>query len=132
MDERGLFAILQRKKNMTTSSGFNVYPAAIENAIHEHPDVVEVAVIGVPDPYRGEAAKAFVTLRPGAVPFTLEGLKVFLADRLGKHETPAAFERRMTLPRSAVGKRCRRCCSRRSWPSAPNPKPNRRQHDDRG
>jgi long-chain acyl-CoA synthetase len=104
MDERGLFTILDRKKNMIISSGFNVYPAAIENAIHEHPDVVEVVVIGVPDPYRGQAAKAFVTLRPGAVPLTLEGLQLFLADRVGKHEMPAALELRQSLPRSPAGK----------------------------
>jgi long-chain acyl-CoA synthetase len=104
MDEQGLFYILDRKKNMIISGGFNVYPAAVENAIHEHPDVVEVAVIGVPDPYRGQSAKAFVTLRAGAAPLTLEDLKIFLADRLGKHEMPAALELRQSLPRSAAGK----------------------------
>ena len=104
MDERGLFTILDRKKNMIISSGFNVYPAAIENAIHEHPDVAEVVVIGVPDPYRGQAAKAFVTLKPGAPELTLDGLKAFLADRLGRHEMPAALELRDALPRSPVGK----------------------------
>jgi long-chain acyl-CoA synthetase len=104
MDERGLFTILDRKKNMIISSGFNVYPAAIENAIHEHPDVVEVVVIGVPDPYRGQAAKAFVTLRPGATTLTLEGLKLFLADRIGRHEMPVELELRQSLPRSPVGK----------------------------
>jgi long-chain acyl-CoA synthetase len=104
MDERGLFTILDRKKNMIISSGFNVYPTAIENAIHEHPDVVEVVVIGVPDPYRGQAAKAFVTLRPGAALLTLDELKLFLADRLGKHEMPAALELRERLPRSPAGK----------------------------
>jgi long-chain acyl-CoA synthetase len=104
MDERGLFTILDRKKNMIISSGYNVYPAAIENAIHEHPDVVEVVVIGVPDPYRGQAAKAFVTLRQGAAPLTLEKLRLFLADRIGRHEMPAALELRDSLPRSPAGK----------------------------
>jgi long-chain acyl-CoA synthetase len=104
MDERGLFSILDRKKNMIISSGFNVYPAAIENAIHKHPDVMEAIVIGVPDPYRGQAAKAFVTLRPGAPPLTLEELKNFLTDRVGRHEMPAVLEVRDSLPRSPVGK----------------------------
>jgi long-chain acyl-CoA synthetase len=104
MDERGLFTILDRKKSMIISSGYNVYPAAIENAIHEHPDVVEAVVIGVPDPYRGQAAKAFVTLRPGAGSLTLEELKLFLADRLGRHEMPSALEIRASLPRSPAGK----------------------------
>ena len=104
MDERGQFFLLDRKKNMIISSGFNVYPAAIENAIYEHPDVAETIVIGVPDPYRGQAAKAFISLKPGAAPLTIEGLRDFLADRLGKHELPASLELRDALPRSAVGK----------------------------
>jgi long-chain acyl-CoA synthetase len=104
MDGRGLFTIIDRKKNMIISSGYNVYPAAIENAIHEHPDVVETVVIGVPDLYRGQAAKAFVTLRPGAEPLTLEKLRLFLGDRVGKHEMPAALELRDRLPRSPAGK----------------------------
>jgi len=108
VDEKGLFTLLDRKKNMIISSGYNVYPAAIENAIHEHPDVAEAAVIGVPDPYRGQAAKAFVTLRPGSAPLDLERLKEFLADRLGRHEMPAALEIRDSLPRSPAGKLLRR------------------------
>ncbi len=104
MDARGLFRVLDRKKHMIISSGFNVYPAAIENAIYEHPDIAEVIVIGVPDAYRGQAAKAFATLRPGAPELTLAGLNEFLADRLGRHEMPAALELRDSLPRSPAGK----------------------------
>ncbi len=104
MDEHGLFRILDRKKNMIISGGFNVYPAAVENAIYEHPDVAETIVIGVPDAYRGEAAKAFITLRHGAAPLTLDGLRAFLADRLGRHEMPTALEIRDALPRSPAGK----------------------------
>ena len=104
MDARGVFSILDRKKNMIISSGFNVYPAAVESAIHEHPDVEEAAVIGIPDGYRGQAAKAFVTLRPGAAPLSLSALRAFLAERLGKHEMPAALEIRQSLPRSPAGK----------------------------
>ena len=89
---------------MLISGGFNVYPRVIEDAIHEHPDVHEAAVIGVPDPYRGQAAKAFVSLRPGAKPLTLEELRHFLADRLGRHELPTALEVRDELPHTAVGK----------------------------
>jgi long-chain acyl-CoA synthetase len=104
MDSDGFFTLTDRKKDMILSGGFNVYPRMIEDAIHEHPDVVECAVIGIADDYRGQAAKAFVTLRAGATPFTLEGLRVFLADRLGKHELPAALEFRDALPRTPVGK----------------------------
>ncbi len=100
----GQFTLVDRKKEMLISGGFNVYPRVIEDAIHEHPDVHEAAVIGIADPYRGQAAKAFVSLRPGAAPLTLEALRTFLADRLGRHELPAALEVRDELPHTAVGK----------------------------
>lgn len=104
MDEDGYFFILDRKKDMIISGGFNVYPQVIENAIYEHPDVEEVLVIGVVDPYRGEAAKAFVKLRSGAPVLTLAALRDFLADKIGRHEMPAALEIRAGLPRTSVGK----------------------------
>jgi long-chain acyl-CoA synthetase len=104
MDEEGFFYILDRKKDMIISSGFNVYPRVIEEAIYEHPSVAEVIVIGVADEYRGEAAKAFIALRPGQLPFSLEELRAFLADKLGKHELPAHLEFRASLPTTAIGK----------------------------
>ncbi len=104
MDEDGYFYLVDRKKDMIISGGFNVYPRAIEEAIYEHPSVAEVIVIGVPDAYRGESAKAFVQLKAGAEPFTLEELRTFLADKLGRHELPAHLEFRDALPKTAVGK----------------------------
>lgn len=104
MDQDGLFEIVDRRKNMIISGGFNVYPVAVEGAIYEHPAVREVIVIGIDDAYRGQAAKAFVTLRSGHTPFTLEELQAFLTDRLGRHEMPRALEFRESLPRSAAGK----------------------------
>jgi long-chain acyl-CoA synthetase len=104
MDEDGWFYLVVRKKDMIVSGGFNVYPRAIEEAIYEHPGVAEAIVIGVPDSYRGEAAKAFVKLTPGAAAFTLDELRVFLADKLGRHEMPAHLEFRDALPKTAVGK----------------------------
>jgi long-chain acyl-CoA synthetase len=104
MDEDGLFTIVDRKKRMIISGGFNVYPNMIENAIYEHPDVEETIVIGIPDEYRGEAAKAFVKLKTGAAPLTLDALREFLKDRVGKHEMPTAVEVRDSLPKSPVGK----------------------------
>ncbi|HUK60583.1 MAG TPA: dicarboxylate--CoA ligase PimA [Stellaceae bacterium] len=108
MDADGFFYLLDRKKDMIISGGFNVYPRVIEDAIYEHPAVEEAAVIGVADRYRGEAAKVFVKLRPGTRAFTLEELREFLADRLGRHELPAALEFRDSLPKTAVGKVSRR------------------------
>lgn len=108
MSPDGRFTIVDRKKDMLISGGFNVYPRAIEDAIHEHPDVREAAVIGIPDPYRGQAAKAYVSLRPDAPPLTLEALRAFLADKLGRHEMPAALELRDELPHTPVGKLAKR------------------------
>ncbi len=108
MDEDGFLFVVDRKKDMIISGGFNVYPRMIEEAIYEHPDVEEVIVIGVPDAYRGEAAKAFVKLRSGAAGLTLEALRAFLADKIGKHEMPAALEIRPSLPRTNVGKLSKR------------------------
>jgi long-chain acyl-CoA synthetase len=104
VDSDGYFYLVDRKKDMIISGGFNVYPQMIEQAIYEHPAVQEVIVIGIPDDYRGEAAKAFVKLRAGAPPFTLDELKQFLAGKLGKHEIPAALDFVDELPRTPVGK----------------------------
>ncbi len=104
MDADGFFFLIDRKKDLIISGGFNVYPQMIEQAIYEHPSVAEALVIGIPDAYRGEAAKAFVTVRSGADPFSLEDLRAFLADKLGRHEMPTALEIRASLPRTPVGK----------------------------
>ncbi len=108
MDEDGYFYLVDRKKEMIISGGFNVYPHSVEDAIYEHPAVEEAVVIGIADPYRGEAAKAFVKLKAGAAPFTLDALRDFLADKLGRHELPTALEFRAELPRTAVGKLSRK------------------------
>ncbi len=104
MDSDGYFYLVDRKKDMIISGGFNVYPQMIEQAIYTHPSVQEVLVIGIPDDYRGEAAKAFITLRAGAEPFSIEELRAFLAGKVGKHELPAAVEFLKELPRTPVGK----------------------------
>jgi long-chain acyl-CoA synthetase len=108
VDDDGYFYLVDRKKDMIISGGFNVYPQMIEQAIYTHPAVQEVIVIGIVDDYRGEAAKAFIKLRAGAKPFTLEELRAFLTGKLGKHELPAALEFVDELPRTAVGKLSRR------------------------
>jgi long-chain acyl-CoA synthetase len=104
MDSDGYFFLVDRKKDMIISGGFNVYPQMIEQAIYTHPSVQEVIVIGIPDDYRGEAAKAFIKLRADAKPFVLEELKTFLTGKLGKHEIPAALDFVDELPRTSVGK----------------------------
>jgi len=104
MDEGGYFFLVDRKKDMIISGGFNVYPGVIESAIYEHRDVEEVTVIGIPDDYRGEAAKAFIKMRSGRSPLTLDALHAFLADKVGRHEMPRELELRDALPRTPVGK----------------------------
>ncbi|HEU0081474.1 MAG TPA: dicarboxylate--CoA ligase PimA, partial [Bradyrhizobium sp.] len=104
MDEDGWFYLVDRKKDMIISGGFNVYPQMIEQAIYTHPAVHEVIVIGIPDTYRGEAAKAFIKLRSGAEPFSIDELRSFLTGKLGKHELPVALEFVDELPRTPVGK----------------------------
>ena len=104
MDEDGFMVIVDRIKDMILCGGYNVYPRNIEEAIYKHPAVAEVIVIGVPDAYRGEAPKAFIRLKDGAPKFTLDQLKSFLKDSLGKHEMVQALEFRASLPKTAVGK----------------------------
>jgi len=104
MDEDGFVFIVDRIKDMLLCGGYNVYPRNIEEAIYAHPSVAEVCVIGVPDPYRGENPKAFITLKPGEPEFTIDEIKGFLRDKLGKHEMVQIIEFRSELPKTPVGK----------------------------
>ncbi|RJF94458.1 long-chain fatty acid--CoA ligase [Oleomonas cavernae] len=104
MDEDGFLRIVDRTKDMLLCGGFNVYPRTIEEAIYEHEAVLEVTVIGIHDPYRGQTPKAFIKLKPGAAPMTLEAMQAFLKTRIGKHEMIGALEIRDDLPKTPVGK----------------------------
>jgi len=104
MDEDGFVFIVDRTKDMLLCGGYNVYPRVIEEAIYEHESVEEVCVIGIPDAYRGQSPKAFIKLKKDAPAFTLDELKAFLKDRIGKHEMVAEMELRDALPKSPVGK----------------------------
>jgi long-chain acyl-CoA synthetase len=104
MDADGFVFIVDRTKDMLLCGGFNVYPRVIEEAIYEHPSVEEVCVIGIPDAYRGQSPKAFIKLKKDAPALTLDALKAFLKDRIGKHEMVQAMELRADLPKSPVGK----------------------------
>jgi long-chain acyl-CoA synthetase len=104
MKEDGYVYIVDRIKDMLLVGGFNVYPRNIEEAIYQHPAVEEAGVIGVPDAYRGEKPKAFVKLKAGSPPLTLEELKAFLKDRLAKHEMIGELELCDDLPKTGAGK----------------------------
>jgi long-chain acyl-CoA synthetase len=103
MDEDGYFTIVQRKKDMIIVSGFNVYPTEIEDVLFTHPAVKEVAVIGVPCAYRGEAVKAFIILKAGVAAAT-EELIEYCRARLTRYKVPSFIEFVESLPKSAIGK----------------------------
>lgn len=102
-DEDGYFFLTDRLKDIIICSGFNVYPQTIENALYHHEDIVEVIVIGIPDDYRGEAPKAFVTLKPGSLA-TPKSLLAFANENLNRIERPVAVEIRDSLPKTLIGK----------------------------
>ncbi|MEG9194814.1 MAG: long-chain fatty acid--CoA ligase [Candidatus Methanoglobus sp.] len=109
MDEDGYFYIVERKKDMIIAGGYNIYPREVEEVLYEHPAVLEAAVIGVPDPYRGETVKAFIVLKPdyrGKV--SAEEIIKFCRERLAAYKVPRIIEFRDDLPKSAVGKILRR------------------------
>jgi long-chain acyl-CoA synthetase len=107
MDSDGFFYIVQRKKDMIIVSGFNVYPGEVEDVLFAHPAVMEAAVIGVPDEYRGEKVKAFVVLKSG-VEVTQENLLEHCKANLAKFKIPSIIEVVESLPKSNVGKVLRR------------------------
>jgi long-chain acyl-CoA synthetase len=106
MDERGYTKIVDRKKDMILVSGFNVYPNEIESVLASHPDVLECAVIGVPDKNSGEAVKAFIVKKNERL--TDKDLNEYCAQNLTGYKKPKYFEFRNDLPKTNVGKILRR------------------------
>ncbi|RMA59933.1 acyl-CoA synthetase (AMP-forming)/AMP-acid ligase II [Acidovorax sp. 100] len=103
LDEEGFLFIVDRKKDMIISGGFNVYSAEVEAVLFEHPAVLEAAVVGVPDPKWGEAVCAVVVVRPGQS-LEPEVLRSFCRDKLGGVKTPKQIILRDVLPRNSAGK----------------------------
>jgi long-chain acyl-CoA synthetase len=103
MDAEGYFYIVDRKKDMIISSGYNVYPRDIEEVFYEHPKVQEACTIGIPHPNRGEAAKVFVVLKEGETA-TEEELIAYCEGKLAKYKLPTEIEFRQELPKTNVGK----------------------------
>jgi fatty-acyl-CoA synthase len=101
--DAGFFHIVDRKKDMVISGGFNIYPREIEDVLADDPSVSMAAVIGVPDPKWGEAVKAFVVPRPGATPDT-DALIASVRARKGPHHAPKSIEVVDQLPLTKVGK----------------------------
>lgn len=103
LDADGFLFIVDRIKDLILCGGYNVYPRVIEEAACRHPAVHEAIAIAVPDEYRGEAPKLFVSLRPGAAADTAE-IREFLRGELNRIEMPREVEIRDTLPRTPIGK----------------------------
>ncbi|WP_432144882.1 AMP-binding protein [Streptomyces sp. bgisy084] len=107
MDREGWLYVVDRKKDMINASGFKVWPREVEDVLYSHPAVREAAVVGVPDAYRGESVKAYVSLRPGASPEPAE-LAAYCKERLAAYKYPRAVEILAELPKTTSGKILRR------------------------
>jgi fatty-acyl-CoA synthase len=102
-DIDGFLRIVDRKKDMIVTGGFNVFPREIEDVLSQHPAVAESAVVGVPDEKWGEAVKAFIVLRPGCS-VSPEELKQIVKSKKGSIHAPKAIDFLSSIPRTAVGK----------------------------
>ncbi len=117
MDDTGYIFIIDRKKDMIVTGGFNVYPNEVEHALFERPEVFEACVVGVPDPDLGEAVKAVVVLREGATP-DAEALITHCVEKLGKFKKPHSVDIVTELPKNDAGKILRRQVRDGYWAGA--------------
>ncbi|MDQ1039719.1 long-chain acyl-CoA synthetase [Streptomyces sp. V3I8] len=107
MDADGWLYVVDRKKDMINASGFKVWPREVEDVLYTHPAVREAAVVGVPDGYRGETVKAYISLRPGAEEDPA-ALAAYCKERLAAYKYPRQVEILPDLPKTASGKILRR------------------------
>ncbi len=107
MDADGWFFLVDRKKDQINAGGYKVWPREVEDVLYEHEAVREAAVVGVPDEYRGETVKAFVSLRPGCTATEAE-LIAFAKDRMATYKYPREVEFLEEIPKTVTGKLLRR------------------------
>lgn len=105
-DEEDYFYIVDRKKDMIIVGGYNVYPREVEEVLYSHPNIVEAAVIGLPDPDFGEAVCAYVVVKDDSV--TVEELKQYCTEHIAKYKVPKVIEIIDELPKNTTGKILRR------------------------
>ncbi len=109
MDQDGWFYVVDRKKDMIVASGYKVWPRDVEDVIYQHPAVKETAVVGVPDPYRGETVKAFVALKEGTEKqVSAEEIMAFCRERMAAYKYPRQVEIVSEIPKTLTGKFLRR------------------------
>jgi long-chain acyl-CoA synthetase len=107
MDDAGWFYIVDRKKDMISAAGYKVWPRDVEDVLYSHEAVRQAAVVGVPDDYRGETVKAYVSLKPGTQ-VTGPELVAYCKERLAAYKTPRDVEILDELPATVTGKLLRR------------------------
>jgi long-chain acyl-CoA synthetase len=107
MDEQGWFYLVDRKKDMINAAGYKVWPREVEDVLYGHPAVREAAVVGVPDEYRGETVKAFVSLKPGSSATPGELIEYCKA-HMAAYKYPRSIELIDELPKTTTGKILRR------------------------
>jgi long-chain acyl-CoA synthetase len=107
VDDDGFLFLVDRVKDLIIVSGFNVFPAEVEEVLLEHPGIESVAVVGVPHPYSGEAVKAYVVVKPGRS-LEEDDVIAFAADRLARYKCPDKVMFVDELPQGASGKILRR------------------------
>ena len=107
MDEHGWFYLVDRSKDMIVASGFKVWPREVEEVLYQHPAVREAAVVGIPDPYRGETIKAVISLKPGQTASEDE-IRAFARERMAAYKYPRVVEIIDELPKTTSGKIMRR------------------------
>jgi long-chain acyl-CoA synthetase len=107
MDEQGWFYLVDRAKDMINAAGYKVWPREVEDYLYQHPAVREAAVVGVPDAYRGETVKAFVSLKSGTSA-TPDEIVAFCRDRMAAYKYPRQVEIIDEVPKTATGKFLRR------------------------
>lgn len=103
MNEDGYFAIVDRKKDIIIAGGFNIYPREVEEVLYQHPAVLEAAVTGIADSYRGETVKAYLVLKAGEEASTEEIIQ-YSRSKLAAYKVPRVIEFREELPKTIVGK----------------------------
>lgn len=117
MDEDGFLFFVERIKDLIVASGYNIAPAEVENYLYQHPAVLEAAVVGVPDDYRGETVKAFVVPKPDAK-VTEQDILAFCKEKMAAYKAPKLVEFIDELPKNLTGKVLRRILRERETEGA--------------
>jgi long-chain acyl-CoA synthetase len=107
IDEDGYFYIIDRKKDMIISEGFNIYPNEIDEVVLQHPKVLDAAAVGIPDRLRGEKVVLYIVLKEGEVA-SQDEIVGFCKEHLAKYKVPKKVEFRQELPKTPIGKVLRR------------------------